>query len=388
MIELIVFLLPLAAASGWYTAARRYKHKSTHKPENRSGYFKGLNYLLNEQPEKAINVFVDMLEVDHETIETHLALGSLFRRRGEVEKAIRLHQNLIARPNLGHRDRLDVLYELGLDYTRAGLLDRAEALFAELEKQASHEQNAVSRLLEIYQQEREWEKAIEYAKKLAALRKKQNPRLLSQLFCELALKLKRKQDLGGAEISLKKALAADPECVRVNIIRAELALDQKDFKQALKFLLAIENQDVTFLPEVLQQIVVCYDALDRTDEKFEFLNHLKTDLKCHAAAPYLLRLIQQRDGHKQAMNFLQNCLQESPQLSDLVMYLELCDAQDQMPDTQILADSVSRLNRFEQRYQCQKCGHISKDMHWQCNRCQQWGLVKPYEPGSAVKTSD
>jgi len=155
MWPLLWLLLPLAALSGWL-AARRRQENSVSDPTFPSDYFKGINYLLNEQPDKAVDVFIKMLEVDTDTVETHLALGSLFRRRGEVDRAIRIHQNLIARPNLTKSQRIESLRELGQDYLRAGVLDRAENLFLELTGMGEDE--CFVYLLEIYQQQREWSK--------------------------------------------------------------------------------------------------------------------------------------------------------------------------------------------------------------------------------------
>ncbi|RKZ57943.1 MAG: lipopolysaccharide assembly protein LapB, partial [Candidatus Parabeggiatoa sp. nov. 3] len=128
MIELLWLLLPVAAASGWLVARFQRRPQVTHfswSPD----YFKGLNYLLNEEPDKAIDVFIKLIEVDSDTVETHLALGILFRRRGEVNRAIRIHQNIIKRPTLHPQQRSLALFELGQDYRHAGLLDRAEQLF-------------------------------------------------------------------------------------------------------------------------------------------------------------------------------------------------------------------------------------------------------------------
>ena len=151
MVELALALLPVAAATGWYVAHKHYKNSTSHSTLDHSTYFQGLNHLINEQSDKAVDVFVNLLEVDSETIEVHLALGTLFRKRGEVEKAIRLHQNLMARPELGHVVRLGVLNELGMDYMHAGLLDRAESLFLELEQHPEHRLNVTKQLLSIYQ---------------------------------------------------------------------------------------------------------------------------------------------------------------------------------------------------------------------------------------------
>ncbi|MEO1894735.1 MAG: hypothetical protein ABGX32_00515, partial [Methylococcales bacterium] len=187
MFEIAIMLLPVAAASGWYAASKHYKAKEKRPTNEHKGYFKGLNFLLNEQPDKAISVFIDLLEVDDETIEIHLALGTLFRQRGEVEKAIRLHQNLIARPQISQQIRSNALNELGLDYMRAGLLDRAESIFLELENDVVLKCQAVKQLFSIFQQEKEWLKAADYAVKLEAIDRRKQPILLSHLYCQLAL---------------------------------------------------------------------------------------------------------------------------------------------------------------------------------------------------------
>src|SRR4030067_1079248 len=159
---LTTFLLGMIAGARF--AQRRQAKRSLDLP---SAYFKGLNFLLNEQPDKAIEVFIQVLEVNSDTVETHLALGNLFRRRGEVEGAIRVHQNLIARPTLDKDQRTHALLELGQDYLKAGLLDRAESLFLELGEIRAAREAALRHLLHIYQQEKEWEKAGSVARKLA-----------------------------------------------------------------------------------------------------------------------------------------------------------------------------------------------------------------------------
>ena len=175
--NLLWLLLPVAALSGWWIGRRRgNSNKNQSSSSIYPEYFKGLNFVLNEQPDKAIEVFIRMLEVDSETVETHLALGNLFRRRGEVDRAIRIHQNLIARPTLDREQRAHALLELGMDYMRLGLLDRAEGLFLELVESDLHLNQAYTELLEIYQQEKDWENAINIARKLELISgKKLNP---------------------------------------------------------------------------------------------------------------------------------------------------------------------------------------------------------------------
>jgi len=170
MLNLLWLLLPVAAASGWWVARHTELVSQARKKSSlTSDYFKGLNYLVNEQPDKAIEVFIRVVEVDSETIETHLALGSLFRRRGEVDRAIRIHQNLIARPSLNREQRTQALLELGQDYMNAGLLDRAESLFLELVELDAHTVRALQLLADIYEQEKDWQACLDIVEQLSPL---------------------------------------------------------------------------------------------------------------------------------------------------------------------------------------------------------------------------
>ncbi|MEJ2123258.1 MAG: tetratricopeptide repeat protein [Alphaproteobacteria bacterium] len=206
MLEFLILLLPVAAASGWVAARRSLAVKQQKQPQDISPvYFKGLNYLLNEQPDKAIDLFIEMLDVDSDTVETHLALGNLFRRRGEVDRAIRIHQNLIARPSLNREQRAQALLELGKDYMRAGLFDRAENLFIELTELRLFNDQAYLNLLEIYQQEKDWQRCLDVTAKINSLRDPTLNNAIAHFYCELAEGQLRSQNSGEAENYLKRA---------------------------------------------------------------------------------------------------------------------------------------------------------------------------------------
>src|SRR6187455_821489 len=163
----LFLLLPVAAASGWLAGRLGGERKGGARVSRLSNtYFRGLNYLLNEQQDKAIEVFLKLAEINRDTVETHLALGNLFRRRGEVDRAIRVHQHLIARPNLSQEEKTVALLELGEDYMRAGLLDRAETLFTDLVAMDAQVPSALRHLIGIYQHEKDWGKAIDHARRL------------------------------------------------------------------------------------------------------------------------------------------------------------------------------------------------------------------------------
>ncbi len=200
-------LLPIAAVSGWVLGVRNPRTEQDTGRERglRSDYFKGINYLLNEQPDKAIEVFIKVLEVDQETVETHLALGNLYRRRGEVDRAIRIHQNLVARNSLSAEQRYEALLELGQDYLSAGLLDRAEDLFKELAEASHYRVQALRQLIDIYEQEKDWDEAISCARQLERATGNQLGPVIAHYQCEQAEQYRSHNDYKAALKVLGKA---------------------------------------------------------------------------------------------------------------------------------------------------------------------------------------
>src|SRR5215210_1655972 len=177
--------LPLFFVLGWLAARIDIKQLVSESRALPMSYFKGLNFLLNEQPDKAIEAFIEVVKVDPQTVELHFALGNLFRRRGEVERAIRMHQNLADRTDLATEQRVTALYELAQDYLKAGLLDRAEEMFLKLQG-SPYEQTALKFLLEIYEQEKDWLKAIDISKKMDSVTGQSSQREIAHFFCEMA----------------------------------------------------------------------------------------------------------------------------------------------------------------------------------------------------------
>lgn len=377
MFEISFMLLPVAAASGWYFSSRHYKNKqNTSKLEHR-GYFKGLNYLLNEQPDKAIDVFVDLLEVDDETIEIHLALGTLFRQRGEVEKSIRLHQNLIARPQLSHAMRTDVLNELGLDYMRAGLLDRAESIFLELEKHIEHKLNATKQLLSIFQQEKEWLTAIEYVVKLGAIEGKKQTSFLSHLHCEVAADYLNQNDINAARNYLKKALKIYPSCVRASVMSAQIYIQNDDYKQALKTLMNLLNQDTRFVPVFLDLIIDCFDRLNQPTQKFNFLAELQANNESSLVTSRFLDVLVEQKGAEQAAAYMHEQLINAPKESLLKLYAKIKKDSVNVGDAHFFCEVLNKLEVVPLSFQCHQCGFSSVDLNWCCPSCKQWGVTDP-----------
>ncbi len=379
--NLLWLLLPLAAASGWIGARLDQKRRSRQNSfDLPSAYFKGLNFLLNEQPDKAIEVFTKVLEVNSETVETHLALGNLFRRRGEVERAIRIHQNLIARPALDREQRARALLELGQDYLRAGLLDRAENLFLELAEIRAHSEQALKLLLRIYQQEKEWDKAIASARKLARIAGKDMAPIVAHYYCELAEVALARSDRSAARAYVKDALATDRDCVRASMLLGDIELAGGRYREAIKAWKQIEQQDDHFLGEVAEKIADAYRRLGDEDGLYDFF---RSALERHQLIGLVLtfaEVIKNREGAEPAETFIVESLRRRPSVHGLhrLIELNLTEATGaNKQDLLLLQNIIEQLREQHQGYACQQCGFKGKSLHWLCPSCSHWSTIKP-----------
>jgi len=379
MQELLWLLLPVAAASGWWAARGNARRKEMPRHETNPVYFRGLNHLLNEEPDKAIDVFVEMLEVDSDTVETHLALGNLFRRRGEVERAIRIHQNLIARPALTSEQRGQALLELGQDYLRAGLYDRAENLFNELRQARQHLPQALRNLLLIYQQEKDWDSCLKTAEELERQVDEQHSVEKAHYYCELAEQARSAGKQQQATILLHKALAEDRQCVRANHLLGKMALKRGDTAEALNLLQATIEQNANYLPEVVDEIVAAYRSLGQRDKLTAWLQEVVTRFPRQGAELHLADLYREQEGEAAAIEYLTGFIARTPSLIGLIRLLELqCSKPDTRNDTLLhqVRTQLQRLIRDKAAYQCGKCGFEAKTLHWQCPSCHAWGTLK------------
>ena len=263
-LEVLWLLLPVAAGTGWW-AARNAGRPNVRKRERaglRSDYFQGINYLLNEQPDKALDVFIKLIEVDSETVETHLALGNLYRRRGDVDRAIRIHQNLIAREALSLPQRTEGLLELAQDYMSAGLLDRAEELFTELAEDSEYRVQALRQLIDIYEQEKDWPKAIASARKLEKATGNQLGWIIAHYCCEQAGRHCKEGDLDRALKHVQQARNMHAACVRASLLEADIHAERSEHERAIRALQRVEEQDADFLPETVARLYRSFQALE------------------------------------------------------------------------------------------------------------------------------
>lgn len=382
----LIVVLPfviLAFLLGIFLGRRKSdKHSAPTSYSLTSDYFKGLNYLLNEQTDKAIDVFVGMLDVGEETVDTHIALGNLYRQRGEVEQAIKIHQNVIAKPSLSLNKRNDALFELARDFMHAGLLDRAESLFQELLKKDSHVPAALKYLLSIYQQEHDWEKAIHIAKKLEAASNISYSRQVAHFYCELALISQKSGNYKDALLLVKKALGTDKPSVRASILEGQLNHQMVNCKAATRAYRRVEQQDPVLLSEVLEPLVECYKEMKKGKEIKTFLEH---SLKTYGGITSIIlysELIRQESGDKAAALFVVETLRKKPSILGLSYLIEISldftkgTAHDNLL---ILKEITDNLLKDKPVYQCDQCGFKSKTMYWNCPGCKSWSSVKPIQ---------
>ncbi|MDN5923501.1 MAG: lipopolysaccharide assembly protein LapB [Xanthomonadales bacterium] len=377
---LLFLLLPLAAWSGWYLARRGSERSSARVNELSSSYFRGLNYLLNEQPDKAIEVFLKLAEYNRDTVETHFALGNLFRRRGEVDRAIRLHQHLISRPNLSDPMKTVALLELGEDYMRAGLLDRAETLFADLVAIEAHAPSALKHLVAIYQHERDWHKAIDHARRLEKMSSESQGAEIAQFYCELAEQSSQHGASVEARNYIDQAFASQADCVRAHMLSGRLLAAEGRSEDAVEAYERAALCDVEFVPEILPQLLDGYARSQQMDRAEQFLRDLL--LRYHGISPVLAltRLISRRDGEPAAVSFLTAQLRQRPSVRGLMALIDatLRRASGESRDSfLILRDLTRKLLEGQVMYRCSRCGFGAKAHHWQCPSCKNWGSVRP-----------
>lgn len=379
-VYLLLFLLPVAALSGWWMARRNTTRDTLESGSNISPeYFKGLNYVLNEQPDKAIEVFIKMVEVDSGTVETHLALGNLFRRRGEVDRAIRIHQNLIARPTLTRNERALALLELGMDYMRSGLLDRAEGLFKELVDSGIYTVQAFKELLEIYQQEKDWDNAIAMARRLEADSGVRMNNVIAQFYCELACENYSLGNDKETKAFLRRALNIDPKCVRASMIEAEMAHKAGKPKLALDAYKRIEKQDPDYLAEVIEPMIDCYRNIGRIDELMKYLNDILQKYGGITPLLYLTKLIEEVNGKSDAIGFISTELKKRPTVRGVDKLIEytLSKAEGEIHDNlKTIKEMTTKLLQNRSIYRCKNCGFDTKSLHWQCPSCKCWNTIK------------
>ena len=372
---LLAGLFLLLAAAGWAIGRFGERDEDEAPVPLNIDYLKGLNFLLNEQTDQALEHFLKMVRVDDKTIETHFALGSLFRRRGEVDRAIRIHQNIIARPDLASEQRDQALFSLAKDYLKAGLLDRAEKMFVRLSQGSRYQVEALENLCRIYEQEKDWEKAIDAGQQLEVLGGRSLALQIAHYYCELAEEAASKKDYPAARQYVKNAQTGRPRTLRGALTRAHIARETDDSKTALRLYHRIIDEHTYLIAETLPEIVAIYT---REGQLGELEKALKTMLSKN---PEMATLV--------AYTAIVNDIGSIPVIDEcverymldeptLARFVELQDKGDQSPESFAkIRKALSQLAAQTPRYQCQECGFSSQRLLWQCPSCRSWETQRP-----------
>lgn len=381
MLELwiLFLLLPLAAASGWFLA--RYHGVQRSRKRTRvlsSNYFRGLNYLLNEQPDKAIEVFLKLAEINKDTVETHLALGNLFRRRGEMDKAIRFHKHIITRPHLTDEQRSQALLELGEDYMQAGLLDRAERLFSELLDHDLEQEAPTRQLLDIYQQEKDWDKAIEQARRLQRDDGEDGGRLIAHFHCEIAARALEQGDEEAVMRSLRQARRCDSGNARARLIQGDLARKGERWSEAAECYREACELDPDCIVFTLDPLIEAHRRAGQADRVAGWLEGMVERRPMTTAVLALARIKAETDP-RVAVEFLLHHQSQRPTVKGLEYLIELVYRQGVSLDElgpELIQDLIRRLLDGQPRYRCQQCGFSGRAWHWMCPSCRRWNTTR------------
>ena len=382
MLELLFLLLPVAAAYGWYMG-RRSAQQSKQDDASRLSrdYVAGVNFLLSNQQDKAVDLFLDMLKEDTGTVEAHLTLGNLFRSRGEVDRAIRIHQSLMESASLTYDQRLLAVQQLGRDYMAAGLYDRAEDMFKQLVDETDFRLGALQQLLQIYQATSDWQSAIEVAERLVKLGKEKHRGEIANFWCELALQQMAANDLDKAMALLIKGAAADRNSARVSIMMGRVWMEKGDYAKAVESLERVIDQDKELVGETLEILQTCYQQLGKTDEWEVFLRRCVEENAGATAELMLAQILEQREGVEAAQNYVTRQLERHPTMRVFhkLMDYNLNEAEEGRAKESlgVLRNMVGEQVRSKPRYRCQKCGFTAHTLYWHCPSCRSWATIKP-----------
>ncbi len=375
--------LPLFFTLGWLAARVDIKQLLSESTALPAAYFKGLNFLITDQHDKAIEAFVEAVEANAESLELHFALGSLFRRRGEVDRAINLHLSLLDRKELPPPQKLAVMAELAQDYLKAGLLDRAEELFKSLDD-SRYEQPALRALLEIYVREREWEKAVEIATELERVSGIPFRKEIAQYHCEQAVQTLLSNDRETARQHLDDALDANKNCVRANVMLGEMEALAGNHETAIGIWKRIEFQQPEYLGLIAGKMLASYRVLNKTEEGLELLKTYLQTYKLHSLLNVVYEAAIAQNDAEGAIKVARDELVKNPRLQTLDQLLQARLLVDDTPqDAHLIQQTIRYAIGNRSAYVCSQCGFRAKHYHWQCPACNAWESL-PSEPSESA----
>ncbi|MBM3114229.1 lipopolysaccharide assembly protein LapB [Jeongeupia naejangsanensis] len=369
---------PIFFGLGWLAARVDIKHVLSETRSLPAAYFKGLNHLLNGETNRAVEVYVDIARHHAETIELQFSLGHLFRRRGELERAINMHQKLLERRELTDAQRQSAQFELAQDFMKAGLFDRAEALLNELQH-SDYARQARTELLGMYELEKAWKKAIETAQQLRDDSHSYQHEI-AQFYCELAEQSLTRSKKDEARAYLAQALETHRQCSRARLLRGEMAFAEQDYAAAIDEWLALESQEPHALALAMRQLMAAYDASGRGDEGTTLLLRLLKHYPELDVMDLAYERLMSLQGVDAAYEFVRERMREHPTMPGLRKVLEahlLVAPVEQKAELEIIVRLLNDVTRDQSMYYCHHCGFKTKQYFWHCPACNEWETYPP-----------
>jgi lipopolysaccharide biosynthesis regulator YciM len=371
---------PIFFGLGWLAARVDIRHLVKDSRALPSSYFRGLNFLLNEQPDKAIEAFIEVVKVDPETVELHFALGSLFRRRGEYDRAIRMHQHLLERADLGPEQRAAALFALGQDYLKAGILDRAEEVFNRL-SEGPQAGEARRYLLEIFQQEKDWDKASQMARSLEKDSGESRAKELAHFLCERAVADAAHSRPDTARRNLEQALEVNRKSVRASLQLGDLEKTHGSLARAIEHWKRIEVQNPAFLALVAQRLLEAYREAGKLEEGLTLLTGYLERYPSLDLLDAVFQTTLEAKGVEAAYKLVRDELRRNPTLLGLDRLLEAqiigAAHPERRRDLELVRNLVHSHTRRLARYRCENCGFKARQFHWLCPACGGWETYPP-----------
>ncbi len=368
----IYILFLVAIALGFVLGRAERKRRANHTEQvAMHDYYRGLDFVLREPSSLGVERFIDSMPVEEGTIDTHLALGAVLRHRGEADKAVRIHQNLIAHAQLSESARARAEFELARDYFAAGLFGRAEALLVDLvTRDETWKEQAEMLLVDIYQREREWVKAIRVGRGLAK-RQPEMRRRLAHYCCERAETALAEGDLRAVRRALSEGIGFDANCARLYMLGARLEESAGRPKAVKKQLHKALAQDPSLA-------VSAADLFERTclalDDKRSWQRFLEEGLSYDSGAVLLRRLVALTDDARAAVSIIEQQMHRYPSLDGLRLLLVQWQNGGDVGDRELalLGEYLQDVEVESAAYRCTGCGFSSNVRMWQCPSCHAW----------------
>jgi len=380
--EWLFLLLPVAVAYGWFMRGNSLKQNvHTEKEELSKKYSTGLNYLFSNQQDKAIDYLLEALKVEDDSVEAHFAMANLFRRRGELDRALKVHEHLVRQKHLPNKAQQQAVFELGKDFLSAGLYDRAENMFTQLLKSKVYGLKSLNFLMQIFQSTKDWEQGIKLQKLIVKTKDKKLKHNLANFYCELATVALAKDEFIAVIELLENALAQDPNSCRANWLMAQIYENHKQYAEACQCYRDIYKQDQEFFPDVINKMQHCYSELGEEEAFYQFIRQVYEDTGSSSALITYLDYLEKAHSLNKAKEFILLALKRRPTIRGFKHFVKMQMTESEQASSteqlEVIKGLISEYLKLKHRYSCRTCGFNSSTHYWSCPSCHDWEQLKP-----------